>query len=68
MLPSCGPGLDFALTLPLGTSPMYRGTSLTRNSAPLRPYSRNMPRGLWWFEYMFWDAAYTNQPWPVAIN
>ena len=24
-----------------------RGTSLTRNSAPLGPYSRNMPRALW---------------------
>jgi hypothetical protein len=27
---------------------VYRGTSLTRNSAPLGPYSRNMPWGLWW--------------------
>ena len=26
----------------------YRVTSLTRNSAPLGPYSRNMPWGLWW--------------------
>ena len=26
----------------------YRGTSLKRNSAPLGPYSRNMPRALWW--------------------
>ena len=26
----------------------YRGTSLIRNSAPLGPYSRNMPRALWW--------------------
>ena len=26
----------------------YRGTSLIRNSASLRPYSRNMPRALWW--------------------
>ena len=25
-----------------------RGTSLIRNSAPLAPYSRNMPRALWW--------------------
>ena len=25
-----------------------RGTSLIRNSAPLEPYSRNMPRALWW--------------------
>ena len=25
----------------------YRGTSLIRNSAPLRPYSRKMSRALW---------------------
>ena len=36
-----------------GTSPRigeqpYRGTSLIRNSAPLGPYSRTMPRALWW--------------------
>ena len=27
---------------------VYRGTSPIRNSAPLGPYSRNMPRALWW--------------------
>jgi len=26
--------------------PPYRGTSIIRNSAPLGPYSRNMPRAL----------------------
>ena len=26
----------------------YRGTSIIRNSAPLGPYSRNMPKALWW--------------------
>ena len=26
----------------------YKGTSLIRNSAPLGPYRRNMPRALWW--------------------
>ena len=26
----------------------YRGTSLIRNSAPLGPYSRTMPRALRW--------------------
>ena len=26
---------------------MYRGTSLIRNSSPLAPYSRTMPRALW---------------------
>ena len=26
---------------------LYRGTSLKRNSAPLGPYSRTMPRALW---------------------
>ena len=30
----------------LGTE--YRGTSLTRNSVPLGPYIRTMPRALWW--------------------
>ena len=25
----------------------YKGTSLIRNSNPLGPYSRTMPRGLW---------------------
>jgi len=27
---------------------VYRGTSLIRNRNPLRPYSRDMPRALWW--------------------
>ena len=26
----------------------YRGTSILRNSTPLGPYSRPMPRALWW--------------------
>ena len=26
----------------------YRGTSLIRNRFPLAPYSRPMPRALWW--------------------
>ena len=26
---------------------LYRGTSLIKNSVPLAPYSRNMPRTLW---------------------
>ena len=26
---------------------LYRGTSLIRNSAPVGPYSRTMPRSLW---------------------
>jgi len=26
----------------------YRGTSLIRNSTPPGPYSRTMPRVLWW--------------------
>ena len=26
----------------------YRGTSLMRKRTPLGPYSRTMPRGLWW--------------------
>jgi hypothetical protein len=28
---------------------VYRGTSHIRNSAHLGPYSRTMPRALWWF-------------------
>ena len=31
-----------------GLNIMYRGTSLTRNSPPLGPYSRTKPRALWW--------------------
>ena len=31
----------------LFTDDAYRGTSITRNSKPLGPYSRNMPRALW---------------------
>ena len=27
---------------------VYRGTLLIRNCAPLGPYSRIMPRALWW--------------------
>ena len=27
---------------------LYRGTSLIRKRAPLGPYSRTMPRALWW--------------------
>ena len=29
-------------------SVLYRGTSLIRNSLPLGPYSRPVPRALWW--------------------
>ena len=32
----------------LDTALAYRGTSLIRNSAPLGPYSRIMPRTLGW--------------------
>ena len=28
--------------------PLYRGASLIRNSTPLRPYSRPVPRVIWW--------------------
>ena len=30
-----------------GSTDEYRGTSLVRNSLPLGPYSRTMPRALW---------------------
>jgi len=29
---------------------IYRGTSLIRNSLSLGPYSRTVPRALWWSE------------------
>jgi len=32
---------------PPGVAEGYRGTSLIRNSAPLGPYSRTMPRTIW---------------------
>ena len=42
-------GSFFALKRCCGLeSRAYRGTSLITNSAPLGPYSRNMPRALWW--------------------
>ena len=28
----------------------YSGTSLVRNRAPLGPYSRTVPRAIWWSE------------------
>jgi len=31
-----------------GKSIDHRGTSLIRNCPPLGPYSRTMPRALWW--------------------
>ena len=31
-----------------GPTLLYRGTSLIRNCAPLGPYSRTVPRALWW--------------------
>ena len=33
---------------PVFPQPPNRGTSLIRNSAPLGPYGRNMPKALWW--------------------
>ena len=31
-----------------GSRLVYRGTSLSRNSPPIEPYSRTVPRALWW--------------------
>ena len=31
-----------------GLFPLYRGTSLIRKRPPVGPYSRAMPRALWW--------------------
>ena len=42
----CAAFCDDSLTCPCDG--MYRGTSTIRNSARLGPYSRNMPRALWW--------------------
>ena len=39
---------ELAAPLHLLITQLYRGTSLVRNSAPLGPYSRNMPRPLRW--------------------
>ena len=34
---------------------VYRGTSLIKNSAPIGPYSRNMPWAPWW---SWWGEAF----------
>jgi len=44
----CVDKLSVAHETPLAWS-TYRGTSLIRNSAPVGPYSRNMPMALWWY-------------------
>jgi hypothetical protein len=44
-------GVDACRPLREGEAPPsdpYRGTSLIRNSAPLGPYSKAVPRALWW--------------------
>jgi hypothetical protein len=45
--------LEFLLETSCMASPVlietsYRSTSLIRKRTPLGPYSRTMPRGLWW--------------------
>ena len=42
------------------TCAVFRGTSLIRNCPPLGPYSRTMPRALWWYygEWRFLRARY----------
>ena len=42
-------------------SPVYRGTSLTRNRTTLGPYSRPMPRALWW-SYGGWRCLMREVP------
>ena len=42
--PACG----FYSIFSHWASSQYRGTSLIRNCPPLGPYSRTMPRALWW--------------------
>jgi hypothetical protein len=42
---SCERGYPVALCI---YDSAYRGTSIIRNSTPLGPYNRNMPRALWW--------------------
>ena len=34
-------------SVPAGNFSAYSGTSIIKNSAPARPYSRTMPRALW---------------------
>jgi len=48
--PEAGPGVSTSGDLMIyGLSGRrYRGTSLIRDSAALEPYSRAMPRALWW--------------------
>ena len=41
-----GPGLGGQGSISRGL--VYRGTWLKRNRAPLGPYSRTMPRAVWW--------------------
>ena len=41
------PQVHLRLTRSRNGGNLYRGTPLTRNSAPLGPYSGNMPRALW---------------------
>ena len=53
-------------------TPSYRGTSIVRNSAPLGPYSKNMPRPLWRPEgggvfLMSEVALYSQREWDVAL-
>ena len=36
-----------------GAGSRYTGTSLIKNSAPLGPYSRPMPRAMWWSQGSF---------------
>ena len=42
------PAHTLRLSCKLVSSCLYRGTSLIRNRHHVRPYSRNMPRLLWW--------------------
>jgi hypothetical protein len=45
---STSPRRNQHMRVEMGRVHEYSGTSLIRNSAPLGPYRRTMPRALWW--------------------
>ena len=47
--PRLGEGFERAVLPPLEPNLRRRGTSLIRRRPPLGPYSRPVPRSLWWY-------------------
>ena len=44
----CAPHIERETLITTITAAVYTGTSFIRNSAPLGPYGKTMPRTLWW--------------------